>query len=131
MKLQLSPGGPDPYFTGYGDDYVSVNGERYTHHLLLAPGRAVTRWDVAGFDALTAEDFTALIDLGAEIVIFGAGRQMRFPHPRLTRGLATAGIGLEVMDTAAACRTYNILLSEGRKVVAAVLLDPPEPATDG
>lgn len=124
MKLQLSPGGPDPYFTGYGDDYVSVNGERYTHHLLLAPGRAVARWEIAGFESLAASDFEALIGLDAEIVIFGSGRRLRFPHPRLTRALAAAGIGLEVMDTAAACRTYNILLSEGRKVVAAVLLDP-------
>jgi uncharacterized protein len=124
MKLQLSPAGSDVHFTGYGEGYVTVNGERYTHHLLLVPGRGVEPWNVEDFPALAAAHFEALVELGPEIVVLGTGGRMRFPHPRLTRALPEAGIGLEVMDTAAACRTCNILLSEGRKVVAAILLDP-------
>lgn len=54
--------------------------------------------------------------------MFGAGARLRFPHPRLTAALTNAGIGVEVMDTGAACRTYNVLLSEDRRVLAAVLL---------
>ena len=122
MKLQLTPGGADAHFTGYGDGYVTVSGERYERNIVVAPGRAVTTWDVAGFDALAAADFESLLALGPEIVIFGAGDTLRFPHPKLTRALVEAHVGLEVMDTRAACRTYNILLSEGRKVVAAILL---------
>jgi len=122
MKLQLTLGGTEARFTGYGDGYVAVNGQRYERNILLAPGRDVTAWEVAGFDALTAGDFESLLALGPEIVIFGAGETLRFPRPELTRALAEARVGLEVMDTRAACRTYNILLSEGRKVVAAILL---------
>jgi hypothetical protein len=73
-----------------------------------------------GFDSLRPEDFDALLDLRREIVLLGTGRRQRFPHPRLTMALARAGVGVEVMDTAAACRTYNILMSEGRRVLAAI-----------
>ena len=121
MKLQLTRGG-DATFTGYGEGYVAVNHQRYEHHILLAPGQPVTPWAVAGFDTLTAADFQALLAHGPEIVIFGAGNTLRFPRPELARPLLEARVGLEVMDTRAACRTYNILLSEGRKVLAAILL---------
>lgn len=122
MKFQLTPGGAEAHFTGYGDGYVTVNGERYERNIVVTPGRAVTTWDVAGFDALTAADFQSLLALGPEIVVFGAGASLRFPRPELTRALADARVGIEVMDTRAACRTYNILLSEDRKVVAAILV---------
>lgn len=122
MKLQLSAGGADPHFTGYGDGYVAVGGQRYEHHLLVAPGRAPERWDVADFEALAAPDFEALLALDPELVVFGTGATLRFPRPDLTRSLMHASVGLEVMDTRAACRTYNILLSEGRRVVAVILL---------
>jgi uncharacterized protein len=121
MKLQLSVAG-DAHFTGYGDGYVAVSGHRYEHHLILAPGREVAEWNVAGFDALTPEAFEALAALGPEIIIFGSGATLRFPRPDVIRPLVQAGIGLEVMDTRAACRTYNILLSEGRRALAAILL---------
>ena len=122
MKLQLSQGGPDPHFTGYGEGYVSVGGQRFEHHLLIAPGRAAARWGVASFETLVASDFEALVGLDPELVVLGTGTTLRFPRPQLTRCLMQASIGLEVMDTGAACRTYNILLSEGRRVVAAILL---------
>jgi uncharacterized protein len=106
--------------TGYGEGYVMVNGERRDSSVVVLPDR-VEQWTVEGFDQLSAEDFTYLKNLSVEIVLLGTGARQRFPHPRLTAALAQAGIGLEVMDTQAACRTYNILVAEERKVAAALL----------
>jgi uncharacterized protein len=107
--------------TGYGPGFIEVNQSRFEGQLLLLPDAPVQPWQVAAFDQLRAEDFDALLPLRPEIVLLGTGRRQRFPHPRLTATLARAGIGVEVMDTAAACRTYNILMSEGRRVLAAFL----------
>ena len=108
--------------TGYGEDYVMVNGERRESSVVVLPDR-VEGWSATSFDALTAEDFSFLGSLDAEIVLLGTGPRQRFPHPRLTAALAQAGIGLEVMDVQAACRTYNILVAEERKVAAALLFE--------
>jgi len=109
-------------FTGYGEHYVMVNGRRYESSLVVLPGQ-VLDWKVKSFDALTMEDFSILQGLGVEIVLLGSGARQRFPHPRLTAALARAGIGVEVMDVQAACRTYNILVAEERKVAAALLIE--------
>ena len=81
----------------------------------------VQAWSASAFSELKKEDFENLKSLGAEIVLLGTGPQQRFPHPSLTAPLAQAGIGVEVMDLKAACRTYNILVAEERKVAAALL----------
>jgi uncharacterized protein len=107
-------------FTGYGADYVAVNGARREKSSIVLADR-ILDWDVAGFDALRAEDFEVFKALGVDIVLLGTGSRQRFPHPRLTAALAQAGIGVEVMDVPAACRTYNILVAEERKVAAALL----------
>ena len=119
MKLHQAVAGGN-IFTGYGADYVSVNGERRESNAIVMPDRMLD-WNVAGFDALRAEDFAVFETLGVEIVLLGTGARQRFPHPRLTAALAKAGIGVEVMDLQAACRTYNILVAEERKVAAALL----------
>jgi uncharacterized protein len=106
--------------TGYGEGYVLVNGERRSSSVVVLPER-IEAWSAAGFDTLSAEDFGFLTGLGAEIVLLGTGARQRFPHPRLTAALVQTGIGLEVMDLQAACRTYNILVAEERKVAAALL----------
>jgi uncharacterized protein len=106
--------------TGYGEGYVMVNGERHSASIVVLPDR-LEPWATTGFDGLTTGDFEFLKKLGAEIVLLGTGERQRFPHPRLTAALAQAGIGLEVMDLQAACRTYNILVAEERKVAAALL----------
>jgi uncharacterized protein len=108
--------------TGYGEDYVMVNGERRDSSVVVLPDR-IEEWPVKGFDQLSAEHFTFLQRLQAEIVLLGTGTRQRFPHPRLTAALAQARIGLEVMDVQAACRTYNILVAEERKVAAALLFE--------
>ena len=122
MKLHASrPSGVNT-ITGYGEGYVMVNGERRASSVVVLPDR-VEHWSAARFDTLSAEDFAFLKDLGAEIVLLGTGARQRFPHPRLTTALTHSGIGLEVMDVQAACRTYNILVAEERKVAAALLFE--------
>jgi uncharacterized protein len=110
-------------FTGHGDGYVRIGETDYRDNLLVTPDRLIEGWAPGGFDALSESDFAALAALQPEVALFGTGAAMRFPHPRLTRALAEAGIGLEVMDTPAACRTYNILAAEGRRVAAAILVE--------
>jgi uncharacterized protein len=122
MKLHVTQAAGQNLFTGYGDGYVSINHQHYAHNVLLAPGREVARWDAPGFEGLTRAHFEALLALAPEIVILGTGDTLRFPHPELTRSFAAAAVGFEAMDTKAACRTYNILMAEGRAVVAAILL---------
>lgn len=121
MKFHLTTGTGNT-FTGYGQGYAEVNRERYKENLVVMPERIVTGWVTAGFDALTREDFRALLDWRPEIVLLGTGESIRFPHPRLTADLTDARIGVDVMDFKAACRTYNVLTAEGRRVVAALIL---------
>lgn len=123
MKLHADPLTHLNTVTAYGPGFIEINKVRHDGSVLVAPESPVTSWPVTSFDALRAEDFAALLDLEPEVVILGTGRRQRFPHPRLTRPLHDAHIGVEVMDTPAACRTYNILMAEGRRVVAAVLQD--------
>lgn len=109
-------------FTGYGEGYVAINAQRFDHAVVVTPQQAVQDWNATAFEDLTASHFAALLDLKPEVVIFGSGEKIRFPSPEMTRSLATASVGFEAMDTKAACRTYNILMAEGRQVVAAILL---------
>jgi uncharacterized protein len=110
----------------HGPGGVVVNGVEYRHSVLVSAGGDPVAWPVASFEALTAADFEAIAALTPELVIFGSGPRLRFPHPTLTKALNARRIGLETMDTAAACRTYNVLLAEGRAVVAALLFEPSE-----
>lgn len=122
MKLHLTNTQGLNLFTAHGDGYVAVNGQRHEQPLIVLPGR-VQPWSATSFDALAAADFAAIADLRPDLVLLGTGVRGRFPPARLTAPLLAAGLGLEVMDTAAACRTYNILAGEGRNVAAALLLD--------
>lgn len=121
MKLHASRAGSLNTVTAYGEGYFEINQIRHEGALLLRPIGEVTHWPVAGFDALTEADFAALLDLKPELVLLGTGPTHRFPSPRLTAALARDRIGVEVMASSAACRTYNILMSEGRQVLAALL----------
>jgi uncharacterized protein len=123
MKLHQTRAEGRNLFTGYGPGYVSINGVRWEASVLVLTDR-VERLGVAGFDALTEDTFAGLARLPIEILLLGTGPTLRFPHPRLSQALRDAGIGLEAMDTPAACRTYNFLLDEGRRVAAALLIAP-------
>jgi len=108
--------------TGFGPGWVRIGTIEYRENLVLTPETIATGWAAAGFDGLADGDFANLLAHKPEIVLFGSGPSIRFPHPRLTRVLTDACIGVEVMDTPAACRTFNILAAEARSVVAALLL---------
>lgn len=124
MKLYQDNNANTNVVTGYGDDHVMISKVRHEGNVLVSAGRIVGDWapqaggDLAG---LTAEDLARAAELGAEILIVGTGRRQRFPQPPLLRGLVEARIGFEFMDFAAACRTYNILVAEGRAVVLGLL----------
>ena len=120
MKLQASSLSALNTFSGYGEGFVLINGQRHEGSMIVMPER-MQPWDVAGFDALKEADFQVFLELKLEILLLGTGPQQRFPHPRLTRALAQRRIGVEVMDLQAACRTYNILMAEERNVAAALL----------
>jgi uncharacterized protein len=121
--VKLHASGPATYntITGYGEDWVQVNNQRYRTSVIVM-AETLLAWPAESFALLTEEDFGKLAALAPEIVLLGTGPTQRFPHPRLTASLARAGIGVEVMDLKAACRTYNILAAEERKVAAALLL---------
>jgi uncharacterized protein len=122
LKLHLSQASGRNLFTGYGAGYVAINGARHAAHLLVAPDRLMP-WDIAGFEALNASHAAQFMALDPEIVILGTGTALRFPPAELARALAASGVGFEVMDSNAACRTYNVLMAEGRSVLAAILID--------
>ena len=126
MKLQPDKSSA-PIISGHGPGWVGVNGQRFTHSLLVSSRAGASTWDCQHFGGLGPAHFDELATLAPELVIFGSGLRMRFPPPAWLRTLMEHRIGLETMDTAAACRTYNILAGEGRNVVLAALLEPPTP----
>lgn len=122
MKLQLEKNDHLNTVTAYGDDYVSINGIRHGGNLAILPDRLYPEWTFATFETLTLADFDWLAALDAEIILLGTGKSLRFPRAELLQSLVRAQKGLEVMDLPAACRTYNILMGEGRRVAAGLLL---------
>jgi len=122
VKLHLSQTGSTNVITGYGEGFVDVNKQRHEQSLVVMPDRVWLDWGASSFEALTAADLAALADLKQEVILLGTGRKLRFPRPELMRPLVEAGVGLEVMDVAAASRTYNILVAEERRVAVALLL---------
>ena len=113
----------------HGPGGVIVNGAEH-HHSVVVPWQGpVLAWPVARFSDLAEPHFESLVKLEPELVIFGSGASLRFVGPALMRALIDRRIGVETMDTAAACRTYNVLLAEGRSVVAALLFESLPPAS--
>ena len=127
MKLQPDKSDVQT-ITGYGPGWIGVNGEKLTHSVLIGSQGQRLAWGCERFEDLQASHFAPLSDMGAELVIFGSGSRIRFPQPAWLAALMHRRIGLETMDTAAACRTYNILAGEGRNVVLAALIEPPAAA---
>jgi uncharacterized protein len=125
MKLHADK--PDVQtITAYGEGWVAVDGQRHLSSLVLSSSGRLVPWDCSRFDALTAGHFDSLLELSPEppeLVVFGSGARLRFPHPALVKRLIERRIGIETMDTEAACRTYNILAGEGRRVVVALLIE--------
>lgn len=121
MKLQPDQSDVQT-ISGYGPGWVGVGTEKITHNVVIASSGERLPW-AESFEALGPADFDMLAQLRVEVVIFGSGSRIRFPRPAWLAALAERRIGVETMDTPAACRTYNILAQEGREVAVALLLD--------
>lgn len=122
MKMHLQNNAGANVIRAHTPGEVRINDQVYARSLIVTPSQLVLDWGPANFAGLDATHFEAIATLKPELVLLGTGARLQFPSPALTVALMRAGIGLETMDTAAACRTYNILMGEGRQVAAALLL---------
>ncbi len=129
LKIQIDRADPNAnVIRSYGPGQIEIKDGVYHASLIVTPTKIISDWPPQSFNDLDASYFEALVALEPELVVLGTGKHLRFPSPAVTRALIEANVGFEVMDTGAACRTYNILMSEGRKVVAALLMIPlPDP----
>jgi len=124
LKLQSDPHSGANTITGYGDGYVAINQTQYAHAVLFSSDGAISEWPVQSFEGLDASHFAQMVDLKPELILIGTGNKQRFPKPELLKSLILAKIGFEIMDSQAACRTYNILVGEGRQVLLALIVEP-------
>lgn len=124
MKLQPDKSDVQT-LTAHGPGWVAINHEKVEGSVVLGSRGERFAWDCHRFNDLGPEHFALLASLGAELIIFGSGDRIRFPQGAWLKPMIAQRTGVETMDTAAACRTYNILASEGRHVVAALLIEPP------
>ena len=126
VKLHLDTASGFNAVTGHGTGFVAVNGEKISSPLILLPDRLISPWRIGSPSvsalSLCMADFAELLELKPELVVFGSGTTFRFPDRSLLAAFSQARIGFEVMDTPAACRTYNVLSSEGRQIAAALLV---------
>lgn len=122
MRFNLDIDANRYFIKGYGPGWINVNEREIRRSVIVTPEQLVTDWSPQTFADLEAAHFEVIAQLDPEIVLLGTGDRQRFPRPPLTQALLARGIGVEVMDTAAACRTYNLIMLEGRRVAAALLI---------
>jgi len=123
MKFALADSTNGYLIRAYSEKELVIGEKRFNRSLVLLPDRIIPDWRPDSFQQLTAEDLESLVELHSDLVLLGTGQRQAFPPPALYRSLVSSGIGLEIMTTPAACRTYNILVAEGRRVTAALILD--------
>lgn len=123
MKLHLADFSGVNAFTGYGPDYVEVNRIQYTCNLIVLPDQIIQNWPVRSFDQLTVQHLEDMLSMQPEIILIGTGTIFKLPDRAFLKEIAARVISLEVMDTQATCRTYNILSTEGRRVAAAMFVE--------
>lgn len=121
MKINLESNAGRNFIRSYAPGKVTINDRICTRSLIVMP-QNLLEWPPVRFADMLTTHFQMIADMKPEMVILGTGARIRFPAPALTRALVEAQIGLEVMDTGAACRTYNILMGDGRRVAAALLM---------
>ncbi|MFZ3003779.1 MAG: Mth938-like domain-containing protein [Undibacterium umbellatum] len=123
MKLHSTPTQQYQTITAYEKDSVEINAITYAYSLIVLPETKPQQWSATSFEQLSDADFAQIEATAPDVVILGTGNKQRFAHPRLTATLASKRIGVECMDNQAACRTYNILMAEGRKVALALIME--------
>lgn len=122
MKLHTDPRTGNTV-TAHGEGYIAINGQRHSGSLIVQPDAIDAEWQVADIAALDSGHIERLLATGADILILGTGKRQHFPPLALLKPVIAAGRTVDVMDTSAACRTYNILMSEGRAVAAALIIE--------
>jgi uncharacterized protein len=123
LKLQPDAAQNLNTVTRYGPGFIEINQVSHASSVLVMPEGPITPWLIQRFEDLRPTDFEQMIALQPQVIIFGSGARIRFPKPELLAPLFKAKIGIETMDLQAACRTYNILMAEGRQVLGAFLID--------
>ena len=123
MKLQADTQPSLNTVSAYGANFIEINAVRHESSILLTPEGPITAWSCASFEDLKQADFQEMADKKPALVIFGSGKKIKFPRPELIAPLIQAKIGIETMDLQAACRTYNVLMAEGRNVLAALIIE--------
>lgn len=121
MRLELASSEGN-FITGSGPGWVRIGTREFRENLVVTSDAIQSGWAPQGVNALTEADYAGLLAHAPDLVVLGTGATIRFPDPRLTQALLAAHVGVEVMDTAAACRTFNVLASEGRRVLAALIV---------
>ncbi|MCG5536104.1 Mth938-like domain-containing protein [Ectothiorhodospira mobilis] len=122
MRLAREYGEGKYAITAYGQGGVRVNETVHRQSLVVMPDQLLTDWAPRAPQDLTGAAFTPVLEMGPEIVLLGTGDHLAWPQREVRLRLQEAGVGLEVMDTPAACRTYNLIMAEGRRVAAALLM---------
>lgn len=122
MKLHSTQTQQYQTITAYDETGVEINARHFSHSLIVLPEVAPVPWPVESFDSLSAAHFEQIDATGPDVVILGTGQRQRFIHPKLISALTSRRVGVECMDNQAACRTYNILMAEGRKVALALII---------
>lgn len=126
--MKLTPDATTGYsIHSYGADWININGEHHSNSIILSANQGPRAWNCPSFEALGPDHFAQLLEFKPELVVFGSGNRLRLPPPQWLQSLYAQRIGVETMDTSAACRTFNFLVAEGRVVVAALLLETGKP----
>jgi uncharacterized protein len=122
MKLNLENPAGTNLVRSYGAGQLRIGETVHATSLIVNAGAIIAPWRPRNIDELTTADLEPLLGLGPEVVLLGTGTRQQFPDVQVLRLLFEQGIGVEVMDTSAACRTYNVLVTEGRNVAAALIV---------
>lgn len=122
MKLQLDNPAGTNLIRGYGPGQLRIGETTHSTSLIVNASVVIAPWRPVTAQELTIEDLEPLLGLGPEVVLLGTGARQQFPDAQVLRLLYEQRIGVEVMDTSAACRTYNVLVTEGRNVAAALIV---------
>lgn len=122
MRFSEADIGSGHRIQGYEPGRILIGGRSYRSGLILTPERIVDGWGPADPAQLSVDHVAVLVDLAPQVIVIGTGERQVFPAPSVYAGAMRSGIGVEIMDTGAACRTYNILMAEGRKIVAGLIV---------
>jgi uncharacterized protein len=136
MKISLDNNSATYSIRAYEHGKITINEQSISKSVIVMPDKLILDWQPQSLEQLSIENMQILADIGAEIILLGTGAKLQFPEPAMVAAAMghkrfsldddasnlIAPIGVEIMDTAAACRTFNVLSSEGRNVAAALLM---------